>query len=563
MHKEVKRIKNKISNEELVNNFFVKNNILENNSISTLNVNDYFDEVFKEALNCGIIQNSKLDNNKANGVVYLYSPKKSKAYHRSEVSRSENPDDVPFTKCKKLLILDKSNLDSVNFDGLQECYGSCQLYFGKRRKLGLSYVCGFDIDVDDIFRASQLQNVFKAIEAGLFPMPNVILNSGTGLHFYYRFSKPIYVYENWDMQDLLLYAKQGLCIMIERGIFGTKGYHSVVSKLALDQLIRLPDSATKLAVLCDNRHEALCYSTTAYLFRKESYNLDSFIKDIVAKCKEIRKAMREAKIRSIRNKTYRRAMDDLYYFSDCYSRNNIKEKALNTNFVFKSNGKVYTHVKRNLFDSFLNRKPEIEVGHRYFYLLSLVSYAKKGNVSYDELKETLNGVKDYFNEKSEEKVTDEDVSSALKMYYNLDVIGYTSKHIFELCGIKSLKDLRKESGVEKGRPSYQKALFLAFKELQKQGFDLGLLSCRKIVSLLNEAFSKSTVAKYLKLFLRIFKGKKAQIKAFSFESVRKMINYYSFFSKTVRKIGSILLCSLKDRPLGLRPCRLDAQIPDL
>ena len=69
-------------------------------------------------------------------------------------------------------------------------------YFGNRRlRSNIDLIFGLIIDVDGVVKESQMLHVLDDIENERIPVPNFLINSGHGLHFYYVFDEPIHFHE--------------------------------------------------------------------------------------------------------------------------------------------------------------------------------------------------------------------------------------------------------------------------------------------------------------------------------------------------------------------------------
>lgn len=69
-------------------------------------------------------------------------------------------------------------------------------YFGNRRlRSKIDMIFGLIIDVDGVVKESQMLHVLDEIENERIPVPNFLVNSGHGLHFYYILDEPIQFHE--------------------------------------------------------------------------------------------------------------------------------------------------------------------------------------------------------------------------------------------------------------------------------------------------------------------------------------------------------------------------------
>ena len=69
-------------------------------------------------------------------------------------------------------------------------------YFGNRRlKEKIDKIFGLIIEVDGVVKDSQMIHLINEIDAEKIPVPNFLINSGHGLHFYYVLDEPIFFHE--------------------------------------------------------------------------------------------------------------------------------------------------------------------------------------------------------------------------------------------------------------------------------------------------------------------------------------------------------------------------------
>ena len=102
-------------------------------------------------------------------------------------------------------------------------------------------------------------------------------------------------------------------------------------------------------------------------------------------------------------------------------------------------------IKRDLYDWWLRQSYKVKGGHRYFYLMCMVIYAYKCNISIEEVKEDMN-------EKFEElkdiehsnPLTKEDLYTALEVYHR-------EYYNFTIDDIEKLTDIR----IERNKRNYQ------------------------------------------------------------------------------------------------------------
>lgn len=255
-------------------------------------------------------------------------------------------------------------------------------YFGNRRtskNASLLYGMAFDLDGVSV---KALENLLHQIAHNQNPMPTYIVNSGHGLHLYFVFKEPIKLYEHikeplkkmkfelterlWNIYTSDLKEKQF------QGIF---------------QGFRMVGSPTKFGK---------DYRVTAF---KTGEKVDMDFMNLYVK--------EETKIHDLNynpKRTLEQAKKD---FPEWYERKIVQGIT----------SKKTWNIDRALYDWWKEKIiVEASFGHRYFCLMVLSIYAKKCNVSYEELEKDAYELMPILNEKHKEPFTEIDVKSALKAY---------------------------------------------------------------------------------------------------------------------------------------------------
>lgn len=94
------------------------------------------------------------------------------------------------------------------------------------------------VDIDRIDWGTLEAIIKNGNLGGMTPMPSYIVNSGSGVHFYYAFNRPVPYYHKNRMALTEMYRK--LCAITKKNIHAKTDFH------ALTQPFRLPGSQTKL-----------------------------------------------------------------------------------------------------------------------------------------------------------------------------------------------------------------------------------------------------------------------------------------------------------------------------
>lgn len=284
----------------------------------------------------------------------------------------------------------------------------------------------FDIDGVGL---DELRNLFlrfggEAERIRRLPMPTFIVLSGTGLHVYYVFQKPIDLYPNIKIQ--LKNLKYDLTYRMWE--------YKATSKLKAIQYQSINQSFRMVGSINDK------YNTKLVAFRIGDYvtldYLNSYAK--LENRVDINKPFSPSKM------TREQAKQN---YPEWYER-----VIVNGNKRCKQwdiAGKVHGNDPYALYHWWLRQVGSVKGGHRYFYLMCLAIYAYKCGVSKNQLKKDM---EDVFIElqmiKHENDLTKEDISSALEAYdreyYN-----------FTISDIEILTDIRIERNKRNGRKQKQ------------------------------------------------------------------------------------------------------------
>jgi len=283
-------------------------------------------------------------------------------------------------------------------------------YAGKTRSSqNARYIYAMAIDLDGITELVNLLNLFKQInEAEYLPNPTYVVWSGTGLHLYYQFEKPLPCFKNIVAQ--LSDLKTELTKKIWNGFVSELAEKPQIESLF--QGFRLVGGVTKGG----NR-------TKAY-WTGEAVSIEYLNQFVPEKHR-----MTEFAYKS--NLTLKEAAEK---YPEWYQKRKIEKQPKGT---WKANRAVY--------DWWLNElKSKIVVGHRYYGVMVLAIYAKKCGIDYDELSADAFGLVDMLEEltvEAQNHFTREDVLAALEMF-NDNYITFPIDSISTLTAIHIEKNKR-------------------------------------------------------------------------------------------------------------------------
>ena len=282
-------------------------------------------------------------------------------------------------------------------------------YAGKSRiSANARYIYAMAIDLDGITKQEHLRDLFHQFEHNVLPKPTYIIFSGSGLHLYYQFEKPLPCFDNINKQ--LAALKKNLTWKIwnkyTTELFNNIQYESLFQGFRMVGGITKDGSRTRAFEIGDK-------VSIEYLnnFVEEKYQ----VKEYTYKS----------------NLTLSAAAEK---YPEWYEKRIINK-------IPKGNWQV----KKDLFYWWIRQiKSGAKVGHRYYCVMCLAIYAKKCGVSKDELEAAAFDLVDFLDSKSETKenrFTRADVLAALEMY-NDNYIRFPINSISSLTSIPIEKNKR-------------------------------------------------------------------------------------------------------------------------
>lgn len=293
------------------------------------------------------------------------------------------------------------------------CLMSPISYAGKSRKSeNARFLYALVIDLDGMETLKQWNFFMQQVEYGHkmlsfvwgLPRPTYLISSGTGLHIYYVFEKPIPLFHNVVEQMEVLKKR----LTWQAWTQGASSFHDKVQYESLFQGFRVVGTITKTGGRC-RAFEVGEKVTVEYLnrFVPEQYRVKSFLykSDL---------SLPEAKEK----------------YPGWYQRRVVEKRPRQT----------WT-CKKDLYDWWIRTLSEgAEQGHRYWCIMTLATYAKKCGVPRDELEKDAYGLIPLMNTKGD-KFTEDDVLHALEAYTD-SYITYPIKTIASRTGIKIERNKR-------------------------------------------------------------------------------------------------------------------------
>lgn len=315
------------------------------------------------------------------------------------------------------------------------CLMSPISYSGKKRlakNARFAYAMTFDLDHIIHTKDGKPQGLIDLINGHIkraerLPNPTFIVSSGTGLHLYYVFEKPIPLFDNIARQ-LQVYKHEMTELMWNEGIVNIKS-HLDIQQEGIYQGFRLPGTITKLG----DRAKAFITGEKVTMEYMNEFVRDKYkVTDYTYKS----------------NLTLAQAKEK---YPEWYEQRIVKGDKTKKSWNLSRN--VYDWWKREILT-------KGKVGHRYYCLMTLVIYAKKCSsydpkfnpnpVTYEELEADAFEIMEYFEtltDSDENHFTEQDVMDALESFHDR-FITYPREAIEYRTGIVLPKNKRNFRGQE-------------------------------------------------------------------------------------------------------------------
>lgn len=312
-------------------------------------------------------------------------------------------------KVKRYTVTDDLSVidDLVKSDDF--CLMSPISYIGKERKSdNARYLYALAIDLDGVENEDQWEFLMQQIEHGDLmlkfiwglPKPTYLISSGTGLHLYYVFKKPIPLYKNVVKEFEILRNR----IVWQAWTQGASSLSENVQYESVYQGFRIVGTITKKGT----RAKAYKVGKKVDIDYLNCYVPDDWRANIKDLTYQSELTLKEAKKK----------------YPDWYEKRIVKKQTKN----------AWT-CKKDLYYWWARRIREVKQGHRYWCILTLVTYAKKCNVPFEEVKEDAYNLIPFLNTRGD-KFTKADVDHALLAYkddyitYPIDtIVKRTALHI--------------------------------------------------------------------------------------------------------------------------------------
>ena len=384
--------------EDKKGNYEVVRNILSSR-YQEVNGYDFYRYIFPDNQNVGELSG---DYSRPNAI-YLY---------RDE---EEDPDR---TYRRRIMLNDTWEDDYMNYVECNHktlCSGLA--YRDKKNRLeNAQQMNALVFDLDSVGE-NELENLLLRMskKPGLrtLPEPTFIVMSGTGLHIYYVFDRPVALYPNIKLQMKAL--KYDLTFKMWE--YKATSKEKQIQYQSINQGFRMVGSINDK------------YNLPVVAFKIG----DKVSLDYVNSYVDVKENMVDV------NRQFRPSQ---------YSKEEAREKFPEwyERVIVKGDKRAKKwDIKRDLYDWWLKQSYKVKGGHRYFYLMCMVIYAFKCNIPKEEVEEDMN-------EKFEElkdiehsnPLTKEDLYTALEVYHR-------EYYNFTIDDIEKLTDIR----IERNKRNYQ------------------------------------------------------------------------------------------------------------
>ncbi len=266
-------------------------------------------------------------------------------------------------------------------------------YAGKRPIKEMArelYSLTIDLDgviVDDNGFPSGIDNFIEFCQKGIFPLPTYLVSSGSGLHLYYIFKKPIKLY------------------------LGTKSYNQLC-KLRNALITKIWDNPITDIVKSDIQYESVWQgfrvvgSLTKFGTRTTAYELGKRV-DIDYLNTFVANDNKMIDFTPTKKYTLTEAKEK---FPEWYEKTVVNGEKGRRTYI----------LHRRVYEYFRDRvKIEGRSGHRYNCLLCLVAFGVKCNVDYEEIEKDLYELREILDARTVDEsnhLTEKDVKDALNAY---------------------------------------------------------------------------------------------------------------------------------------------------
>lgn len=340
-----------------------------------------------------------------------------------QITKKKNSNGKPFVK--RYSVTDDLSVLEDLFSCDDFCVISPISYAGKTRiSKNARFMYGLVVELDNlkVSKSGKQIGLYELInqwgeKVSWIPCPTYCVASGTGIHLYYLFERPLPLFEN-VVRGLQVYKRQLTEKIWNRNVTTTFTKETIQQE-SIFQGFRMVGTITKRG----DRVRAFKVGN-----RVSIDYMNSFIS-----ADHLRRHP-ECKIENI------------------YKSNLTKEEAKNKypewfeKRIKRKEAKGHWICNKAVYDWWLSRiRDEAVVGHRYYCLMMLAIYAVKCDVSQDELEKDCLSLLDIFESRTDSDsnhFTEKDVLDALQSFEDKDLITYPINSISNRSGLLIEKNKR-------------------------------------------------------------------------------------------------------------------------
>lgn len=315
-------------------------------------------------------------------------------------------------RTKRYTVTDELNVIRSLCASDEFCIMSPISYAGKARtSVNARFLYALAIDLDGVSTLKNWDFLLEQFEMGLkwhyfiwgLPTPTYLVSSGTGLHLYYVFEKPIPLFKNVVKQLEVLKRR----LTWQAWTQGASELHDNVQYESLFQGFRIVGTITKKAT----RARSFRFGQKTTIEELNLYVPDEYqVTDYVYKSD-----LRLDKAREL--------------YPEWYQKRIVEHQP-----------RASWHCKRDLYEWWKRKLRHVEQGHRYWCIMTLATYAVKCGISKEELEKDAYGLIPFMNTRGD-KFTEGDVMHALEAFTE-SYITYPIKTIVNRTGIPIEKNKR-------------------------------------------------------------------------------------------------------------------------
>lgn len=413
-----------VSREEKISLFHEKNQMIEdaenqysNQEYKRITMEDYFRIVFGRDYDLSLNRDwSELEVPFENKIGESIASESDYVYNNIVF---ENKREEGYKNLNWIITKDLEQLNDIKG---KSAITSPVTYIGRNRTRNNARMCyGLVVDLDYVGPHNMIDLLFQ-INNKIMLAPNLIINSGTGLHVYYLFSQPVPLYN--ECYKVLTRLKREYIDLVWNQFTSSeenKQFQPII------QNYRIPGTLTKFNEIVTG----YCNIKTN-LYSIEELNMGLHEDERLTR--EELNVVQEALTKTYKSKKLEEAKE---LWPEWYQERIVEGKSRK---YFQYNKNLYTWWHNKLI-----KGNEVKPGFRYFSALALVSFATKCGVPFEEVQKDLYELVPSLDEKTideDNHFIKEDVDDALKLYGTEKAYKFKRETISNMTNIEIKKNKR-------------------------------------------------------------------------------------------------------------------------